>query len=123
MPNKKETGNKGEDIACDYLDKKGFNILARNWRYLKAEVDIICKDLETDELVFVEVKTRSSDEYGQPSEFVTVKQQKLIISAAHQFIVSNEREEDARFDIISIVIESNENQELDHIKDAFYATL
>ncbi|MFT5600183.1 MAG: putative endonuclease [Flavobacteriales bacterium] len=123
MSNKKQTGNKGEDIACDYLNKLGFNIMSRNWRYLKAEIDIICKDPETNELVFVEVKTRSSDEFGQPSEFVTIKQQKLIISAAHQFIVSNEREEEARFDIISIVLLPNGKPELEHIKDAFYATL
>jgi putative endonuclease len=97
--------------------------MSRNWRYLKAEIDIICKDPETNELVFVEVKTRSSDEFGQPSEFVTIKQQKMIISAAHQFIVSNEREEEARFDIISIVLLPNGKQELEHIKDAFYATL
>lgn len=118
MSSKKEVGNLGEEIAVDFLIKKGYQILATNWRYLKGEIDIIAK--KEDWLVFVEVKSRSTVDFGNPEDFVTPKQQKLIINTAHEFIVSNDRQEEARFDIIGIVIQNNKVKQIDHLEDAFY---
>lgn len=121
MPSKKQTGNLGEEQAVQFLLEKGCQILTRNWRYLKGEIDIIAKDEEW--LVFVEVKTRSTIDFGNPEEFVTPRQQKLIINTAHQFIVENDRQEEARFDVIGIVVQNDEVVQIDHIENAFYPTL
>lgn len=121
MSSKKETGNLGEDQAVQFLIEKDYSILTRNWRYLKGEIDIIAKD--GDWLVFVEVKTRSTIDFGNPEEFVTPRQQKLIINTAHQFIIENDRQEEARFDVISVVVQNDKIVQIDHIEAAFYPTL
>ncbi len=123
MTTSKQKGDKGEDIAEKYLQKNNFKVLTTNYRFLKAEVDIIAIDLTDNELVFVEVKTRATANFGNPEEFVSIQQQKRIIKAAHQFIVSNNRTEDARFDIISIIMINKTVKSIEHLKDAFYPTL
>lgn len=123
MATTKQKGDKGEQIAIKYLEKNNFIILTTNYRFLKSEVDIVAKDEKTNELVFVEVKTRATADFGNPEEFVSIKQQKRIINAAHQFIISNNREEDARFDIISIIMINTTVKSIEHLKDAFYPTL
>ena len=100
--------------------EKSYSIVEKNWRYLKAEIDLIAQ--KDDVIVFVEVKTRSSANYGDPESFVSDKQQKMIINAAHQYIMKNDIESEARFDIISIVI-SNKKEDIKHIEGAFYPTL
>ncbi|CAG5076749.1 YraN family protein [Parvicella tangerina] len=121
MSTKKETGSFGEDHAIQFLQNADYKIITRNWRYLKGEIDIIAK--KDDWLVFVEVKTRSSLDFGNPEEFVTPKQQRLIINTAHQFIVDNDRQEEARFDVIGVVVQNGKVVQLDHIEGAFYPTL
>ena len=121
MRTKKETGNFGEKEAIKYLIESEYQIIATNWRYLKAEIDIIAK--KGDWLIFVEVKTRSTSDFGNPEEFVSNKQQKLIINAAHEFIVGNDRNEEARFDIISIIAPNGKMESIEHIEGAFYPTL
>lgn len=121
MSTKKETGNFGEEKAVEYLLNKDYQILATNWRFLKAEIDIIAK--KGDWLIFVEVKTRSTTDFGNPEEFVSIRQQKLIINAAHEFIVKNYRDEEARFDIISIIASNGVVQRVEHLENAFYPTL
>ena len=120
MEEKHVLGKKGETIAKDYLLEKSYSIVEKNWRYLKAEIDLIAQ--KDDVIVFVEVKTRSSANYGDPESFVSDKQQKMIINAAHQYIMKNDIESEARFDIISIVI-SNKKKDIKHIEGAFYPTL
>ena len=120
MEEKHILGKKGETIAKGYLLEKSYTILEKNWRYLKAEVDLIVQN--DDFIVFVEVKTRSSSNYGDPESFVSGKQQKMIINAANEYIIKNNIEREARFDIISIII-SNNTEEIRHIEDAFYPTL
>ena len=120
MEEKHVLGKKGETIAKDYLLEKSYSIVEKNWRYLKAEIDLIAQ--KDDVIVFVEVKTRSSANYGDPESFVSDKQQKMIINAAHQYIIKNDIESEARFDIISIVI-SNKKEDIKHIEGAFYPTL
>ena len=121
MSTKKETGNFGEKEAIKYLIANDYQIIASNWRYLKAEIDIIAK--KGDWLVFVEVKTRSTNDFGNPEDFVSSKQQKMIINAAQEFIVSNDRDEEARFDIISIIAPNGKMSSIEHLEGAFYPTL
>jgi putative endonuclease len=120
MEEKHILGKKGEIIAKDYLLKKSYSILEKNWRHLKAEIDLIAQ--KDDFIVFVEVKTRSSHNYGDPESFVSDKQQKRIINAANEYIMKNDIRCEARFDIISIIV-SNKTEEIKHIEDAFYPTL
>lgn len=117
MAQHNETGKKGEIAAANFLLKKGFEILAANYRFKKAEIDIIAK--QNNVITFVEVKTRSTDFFGFPEEFVDKKKQQLIAKAAAQFIEENKILGELRFDIIS-VIETKEQLEIRHIEDAFF---
>lgn len=109
-------GKQGEEIAVKYLMDKGYEILERNWRNRHKEIDIIAKD--GNELVVVEVKTRKSNDYGDPDFAVNKQKQRLLISAANSYIYSNNLDLDTRFDIISIIIKDG-NPVVDHIEDAF----
>ena len=120
MDEKHILGKKGETRAKEYLLENGYAIVEKNWRYLKAEIDLIVQ--KEGFIVFVEVKTRSSINYGDPERFVSDKQQKMIINAAHEYIMKNDIEYEARFDIISIII-SNKTEDIKHIEGAFYPTL
>lgn len=120
MEQKHILGKKGEAIAKDYLLEKNYLILEKNWRYLKAEIDLITQ--KDGFIVFVEVKTRSANNYGDPESFVSDKQQKMIINAANEYIIKNNIEREARFDIISIII-NNKKKDIKHIEGAFYPTL
>jgi putative endonuclease len=85
MAEHNELGKKGEKLAIDFLIENDYKILEKNYRYLKAEVDIIAR--KKDVLVAVEVKTRSSDYFGNPQDFITQKKIKLLISAIDYYIV------------------------------------
>ncbi|GAB7255869.1 YraN family protein [Polaribacter sp. OB-PA-B3] len=111
-----ELGEKGEKIAIDFLLKKGYVILEKNYRYLKAEVDIIAKIENT--LAVIEVKTRSTDYFGNPEEFVNPKKIKLLLSAIDYYVTENDLDVDVRFDIIAI-IEQNTAIKIKHLEDAF----
>ncbi len=110
-------GKKGENLAAQFLEENAYEILKRNYRFKKSEVDIICR--KNDLLVFVEVKTRSSFKYGTPEVFVSLNQQKAIIRAAEEFMIETSWQEDLRFDIISVFLKGEE-AEIEHLKDAFY---
>ena len=112
-----ELGRRGEEIAAEFLIKKGFEILRRNWHFGKLEIDIIA--IDKNELVFVEVKTRSTDFFLEPELSLTNKQQGFIIRAANAFIENHAYDMDARFDVISIVMHP-QGKEIKHIDDAFY---
>jgi putative endonuclease len=117
MGNNLDLGNKGENWAADLLVQKGFEILARNYRYKKAEIDIIaCKDKL---LVFVEVKTRTNIAYGEPEAAVNVSKIDLIKQAAEEYIHQLNWFYDIRFDIISIYIHQHK-REITHFEDAFW---
>lgn len=116
----KPTGDKGEKIAVSYLESKNYKILDRNWRVGKYEIDIIAQTKET--IVFVEVKTRKQKDFEQPSELFTQAQQKRIISAAHDYLVSKDIDLEARFDLIIILLSSNKEKQIEHIVEAFYPT-
>ncbi|MEZ5199070.1 MAG: YraN family protein [Bacteroidales bacterium] len=120
MAEHSDLGKKGEDIATRYLAGKGYQIIERNWRTGKDEIDIIAE--KDKKLIIVEVKTRSTSSYGEPEESVTIHKQRFLIRAANEYVNSKEVDNEIRFDIISIIIESNK-QTIRHIEDAFYPTL
>ncbi|MDX2360547.1 MAG: YraN family protein [Crocinitomicaceae bacterium] len=112
-----ELGKVGEDYAANYLSRKGFQIVDRNYRFGKLEIDIICT--HENKLVFIEVKTRNSIALGSPYLSVTPHKQRQIIKVSNRYIIENNRTEEVRFDIVSIIYNSKK-QELEHIVDAFY---
>lgn len=117
MADHNELGNKGENLAIALLRKKGYTILAENWRFGKNELDIVARIGDT--MVFVEVKTRSSDFFGDPSQAVSPKKQKRTIKAANAYLEKFEIDLEARFDIISIVVFGSKTN-LEHMEDAFF---
>lgn len=110
-------GKKGEQFAVDFLIKHNYKILERNYRFEKAEVDIIA--LKNNMLVIVEVKTRSSTEFGNPQDFVKPKQIKNLVKAVNEYVIENDLDVEVRFDIIALV-NTNERFEIEHLEDAFY---
>jgi putative endonuclease len=110
-------GSKGEALAVAFLQIHGYTILARNFYYQKAEIDIIAK--KDDVLLVVEVKWRKSDVHGAPHEFVTPKKRKLMARAAEYYIQKFDWQGETRFDIISIV-GSEQQHTIEHLKQAFY---
>lgn len=115
--NSTELGSLGEQMACDYIRKKDFEILERNYRFKKNEIDIIA--VKDNQLIVIEVKTRQTAEIGEPWQAVTRNKQKQIIQVANQYIQTNQIELETRFDIISIVHNSFRT-ELTHLESAFY---
>jgi putative endonuclease len=112
-----ETGRQGEFAAKEYLLSQGYEVLEMNWRFKKYEVDIIAK--KADILVFVEVKTRKSNIFGEPEVFVTRKKQQFLIAAANHYVMERNLAFESRFDIIALVSENND-QTVKHLQGAFY---
>jgi len=111
-------GKRGEDLAIKFLEENGYDILERNWAFRHTEVDIIAKWHEF--LVFVEVKTRKGNSYGEPYTAVDHRKQQSLIFAAERYIYGHRLDLEVRFDIISIIID-NERTALEHVKEAFRA--
>jgi len=117
MAKHNELGEKGEDIACEYLIQKGYKILRRNWHFSHLEIDMIARDNE--EIVIVEVKSRTEDTFEQPYEAVSKKKQRSLVEAADAWLQEYEVDLETRFDVISIVFKGG-GYVLQHFKDAFY---
>lgn len=113
-----EKGVFGENLACEYLQKKDFEIIKRNFRHKRGEIDIICKKEEV--LIFVEVKYRTSDVFGMPENSVNLSKKKIFLRTAREYIFQEDWQNDIRFDIIAILHKSNKNPEIMHFEDAFY---
>ena len=113
-----QLGEEGEKIAIQYLKSKKYIIHHTNWRMSHLEVDIIAE--HEDELVFVEVKTRSSDEYGAPEEAVDNQKERDLIRLASVYLENLQLEVASRFDIISIILNEKESN-ITHFEDAFDA--
>jgi len=116
MAEHNQLGKQGEKEAVNYLQKLGYAIIETNWQQHKFEIDIIAQDKK--EIVFVEVKTRSTAYFGKPEEAVTLSKQKHLIEGADYYLQEKEIDLEARFDVISVVIDKT--TEINHIKDAFY---
>ncbi|NOQ75838.1 MAG: endonuclease [Crocinitomix sp.] len=120
MAEHNELGIKGEKIAVDYLHKRGFQILKRNYRFKRGEIDIIAK--KDERLRMVEVKTRQSFYLAGPEITVTKKKQRAIIKVANAYIDLNDFDGETQFDIISIVL-NEKTLEIAFLEDAFYPLL
>jgi putative endonuclease len=116
MAQHNELGKKGEQLAIDYLIKNGYQIRDKNWRFQKAEIDIIAQKENT--LAVVEVKTRSSDFFGNPQDFVNKKKIELSVSAINEYVISKDLDVEVLFDIIAI-IKTKKETKIEHLEDAF----
>ena len=112
-----ELGKLGEELAVDFLKKEGYTILATNWIFQKAEIDILAQ--KEDILAVVEVKTRSSIEFGLPQDFVKPKKIQLLVKAINEYVTQNDLDVEVRFDIVAIHKENTEFV-IEHIEEAFY---
>ncbi|MFD2822355.1 YraN family protein [Lacinutrix iliipiscaria] len=117
MAQHNELGKKGEELAVDFLLQKKYSILERNYRFDKAEVDIIAQ--KGDTLAVIEVKTRSTKDFGNPQDFVKPKQIQRLVKAVDKYITTNHLEVEVRFDIIAIV-KFEKGYEVEHLENAFY---
>lgn len=111
-------GKWGEDEAARYLVAQQYEILERNWRYSRAEIDIIARKQE--QLVFVEVKYRQNSAFGQPEVFVNQRKQQLLAEAAAVYCEQNAYEGELRFDVISITGNPKTTYRIRHLEDAFF---
>ncbi|KXH83373.1 YraN family protein [Chryseobacterium kwangjuense] len=119
MATHNDFGKIAEDLAAEFLLKNGYTILVRNFRFQKAEIDIIA---EKDNLIIVvEVKARSTDTFMLPQEAVTKAKIKSIVSAANHFMEEFNKNQEVRFDIISLLPDEKKNLIIEHIENAFEA--
>lgn len=118
MAEHNDLGKEGENRAVAYLEEHGYQILERNWVFQKAEIDIIAQ--KEDVMAVVEVKTRSSTDFGLPQDFVKPKKIALLVKAINEYIIQQDLDVNIRFDIIAIYKENGQNFVIDHIKDAFF---
>lgn len=114
MSDKIKTGSMGENLAAEFLMKKGFQIVARNYRWKRAEIDLII--MREDWLIFVEVKTRSSNAFGEPESFVDEFKGRRIYEAAEEYIYKIDWHGHIRFDIVSV--KPAQVPEIIHFEDA-----
>ncbi|MEL0455428.1 YraN family protein [Flavobacteriaceae bacterium SZ-1-7] len=117
MAQHNQLGKKGEQLAVDFLLKNGYDIIERNYRFDKAEVDIIAHKEEV--LAVIEVKTRSTADFGNPQDFVKPKQIQRLVKAVDEYVTVNGLDVEVRFDIIAIVKEDKQFI-IEHLENAFY---
>jgi len=117
MADHNELGKEGEKQAVQFLQKNGYRILQTNYVFQKAEIDIIAQIGNI--LAIVEVKTRSTAEFGSPQDFVNPKKIQLLVKAINEYIITNDLDVEARFDIIAIV-KRGVDYDIQHLTDAFY---
>jgi putative endonuclease len=118
MATHNDLGHKGEALAKAHLEANGYEVIDENWVFGKAEVDLIAyKDRV---IIFVEVKARTGNGFGEPEDFVDARKQKLLVQAADEYIYLMNHQGDVRFDIISLLFDRNSNYKLNHIEDAFW---
>ena len=117
MAQHNELGKKGEQLAVDFLLTNGYEIIERNYRFDKAEVDIIAQ--KGNILAIIEVKTRSTIDFGNPQDFVKPKQIQRLVKAVDEYVTTNNLNVEVRFDIIAIVKE-RKSFNIEHLENAFY---
>lgn len=119
MAEHNDLGKKAEDLAAEFLLKNGYKILARNFRFQKAEIDIISE--KDDFIVVCEVKARSTDLFNLPQEAVNKRKIKLLVTATDHYLQESNINKEVRFDIISVLPDERGNLGLEHIVNAFEA--
>jgi putative endonuclease len=113
-----DLGKRGEQIAKEYLQKKGYKILKSNYRVGNAEVDLIAEYKR--QTIFIEVKTRMQSKFGTPELAVTEEKRRNMKKVARGYIQHNKLQGEVRFDIISITFSNKNDYELMHFDDAFF---
>ncbi len=118
-PKHLQLGARGEKLACGFLRREGYKILYRNFRGRRGgEVDVVCRDQDT--LVFVEVKTRTREDFGRPGDAVNAAKQKLISRGALAWLQMLDNPDIfVRFDVVEVLIGNNEEPRLELVRDAF----
>lgn len=118
LNSRQRLGQSGEETVAGYLEKIGYTILIKNYRCKIGEIDIIARD--GADLVFIEVKTRSSLAYGSPAAAVTTRKQRQITRAAQWYLAEQQLfDSPARFDVISVLRGKTNLQKIEHINNAF----
>lgn len=112
-----ELGSRGEKLAAEFLEEKGYRILHKNWRHRHLEVDLIAED--DFFVLIVEVKYRTTGRHGRPEEFVNYSKRNNMINAAEAFCEMTDCEKEIRFDIVAITAEPQ--LKIEHIEEAFHA--
>ena len=113
-----ELGKRGEDLVAVFLTEKNYLILEKNWRFRRAEVDIIAQ--QENILVFVEVKTRSDTFFGEPADFFDEKKEQLMTAAAEAYCEQAAYDGEIRFDLVSVVLRPRRAPEIAHFEDVFF---
>ena len=116
----KQFGDEGEEIAADYLVEKGYEIIERNYRYGKGEIDIIAKDPDNGDMVFIEVKSKKNLEFDDPVYSVTKNKMRQLKRMAELYLYDKEIDEvDCRFDVITVLLRGKEKPIIEHYENAF----
>ncbi len=117
----RNSGQQAEQIACDYLQQQGLQLITQNYHCRRGEIDLIMLDADT--LVFVEVRARRSDRFGSALESITADKKSRIVATAQQYLQQNRSQQNCRFDVIAVRIQTTEDnqshQVSDWIRDAF----
>lgn len=119
MATHNDFGKKAEDLAVEFLQKKGYKILVRNFRFQKAEIDIIAE--ADNQIIIVEVKARSTDAFMLPQEAVTKIKIRSIVSAANYYMEEFNKHQEVRFDVITVLPDERKKLVIEHIVGAFEA--
>ena len=117
MADHNDLGNLAEELAATFLEKKGYKILVKNFRYQKGEIDIIAEF--DNEIIIVEVKARGSDLFMEPQEAVTKKKIKSLVMVADFFMKDRNLNQEVRFDIIAVLPDEKGRLQITHLEDAF----
>ncbi|MGE0296839.1 YraN family protein [Pseudonocardia sp.] len=118
MTAKDELGRHGEDIAVEYLERRGLVVLDRNWRCREGELDVVC--VQGERLVVCEVKTRSCTRFGEPAEAVTPRKAVKVRRAAQAWLTTRGVGwTEVRFDVVAVVAEPGRPTTLQHFEAAF----
>ena len=117
MAEHNELGKLGEELAVEFLQKEGYEVLEKNWVFQKAEIDIIAQ--KENILAIIEVKTRSSLDFGLPQDFVKPKKIQQQVKAVNEYVISKDLDFEVRFDIIAVHKE-DKSYAIEHLTDAFF---
>lgn len=118
MTSQTRSGTQGEQVAANYLLSKGYQIIERNYRYKRSEVDLVVRKNAC--LVFVEVKTRTTSRYGFPETFVSNRKRETISTGARRYVEEANWEGNMRFDVVAVMMKKGLVKEVAHFEDAFY---
>ncbi len=117
MAGHNDLGNLAEELAATFLEKKGYKILVKNFRYQRGEIDIIAEF--NNQIIIVEVKARGSDIFMEPQEAVTKTKIKSLVMVADFFMKDRNLNQEVRFDIIAVLPDDKRRLQITHLEDAF----